>query len=243
MRKFHFAVMVATAGACAVALAGGAAASPGGPKASVLGQVYINDNTAPVNTVAGYNRLSDGTLAALPGSPFVVGGIGGGGADASQGSLQLSADGRYACSHVDRRVGEPASRCSGSSQDGSLQIAQVKCTVEARAAHKPASRSTRLRRARRRGRAGRARQTTTPATTSIGFTLNRGRTILAPDCRRRRSRCSTWRQARRRRLQRRRHEARRCRRSDVARGMRQLGHHRHQRRAPGPCGRLARTPT
>ena len=95
MRKFHFAVMVATAGACAVALAGGAAASPGGPKASVLGQVYINDNTAPVNTVAGYNRLSDGTLAALPGSPFVVGGIGGGGADASQGSLQLSSDGHY----------------------------------------------------------------------------------------------------------------------------------------------------
>ena len=78
MRKFHFAVMVATAGACAVALAGGAAASPGGPKASVLGQVYINDNTAPVNTVAGFNRMSDGTLAPIPGSPFVVGGTGGG---------------------------------------------------------------------------------------------------------------------------------------------------------------------
>jgi 6-phosphogluconolactonase len=121
MRKLYFAVMVATAGACAVVLAGGAAASPGGPKASVLGQVYINDNTSPVNTVAGFNRMSDGTLAPIPGSPFVVGGDGGGSADASQGSLQLSADGRYLLA-VDAASNQIS--VLRIKPDGSLQIAQ-----------------------------------------------------------------------------------------------------------------------
>jgi 6-phosphogluconolactonase (cycloisomerase 2 family) len=61
----------------------------------VVGHVYVNDNTAPVNTVAGFDRHADGTLTALPGSPFVVGGSGTGGPDASQGSLQLSDNGRF----------------------------------------------------------------------------------------------------------------------------------------------------
>ena len=78
MRKFRFAILVALTGACAVLWVGGATASHGGPKASVLGQVYVNDNTAPVNTVAGFDRMSDGTLTPIPGSPFVVGGAGAG---------------------------------------------------------------------------------------------------------------------------------------------------------------------
>jgi len=86
---------VAAAAAAAVFAAGGAAApnSSGGP--AVVGHIYVNDNTTGVNTVAGFDRLADGTLTPIAGSPFAVGGAGTGHAVASQGSLQLSADGRY----------------------------------------------------------------------------------------------------------------------------------------------------
>ena len=60
-----------------------------------MGHVYVNDNTTPGNTVAGFDRNSDGTLTPMQGSPFAVGGSGTDHPDASQGSLQLSADGRY----------------------------------------------------------------------------------------------------------------------------------------------------
>jgi len=82
--------------AAVVATSGAAAAPPPGPHGSqVVGHVYVNDNSAPVNTVAGFDRHADGSLTAIPGSPFAVGGSGTGHPDASQGSLQLSADGRY----------------------------------------------------------------------------------------------------------------------------------------------------
>jgi DNA-binding beta-propeller fold protein YncE len=61
----------------------------------VVGHVYVNDNTAGANTVAGFDRHADGTLTPLPGSPFSVGGAGTGSGIGSQGALQLSADGRY----------------------------------------------------------------------------------------------------------------------------------------------------
>ena len=54
----------------------GGAATLAGNVAGVVGQIYINDNTAPVNTVAGFDRHADGTLTAIPGSPFAVGGAG-----------------------------------------------------------------------------------------------------------------------------------------------------------------------
>lgn len=96
MRAFRFAVLLVLTVAAAVVMVGGAAAAPGDPPASrVIGHVYVNDNTAPVNTVAGFDRHADGTLTTMRGSPFVVGGSGTGHADASQGSLQLSDDGRY----------------------------------------------------------------------------------------------------------------------------------------------------
>jgi 6-phosphogluconolactonase len=96
MRLSRFAVLPLLMVAAAVVVVGGAAAAPGGPRASdVVGHVYVNDNTAPVNTVAGFDRHADGTLTAMRGSPFVAGGSGTGHPDASQGSLQLSADGRY----------------------------------------------------------------------------------------------------------------------------------------------------
>jgi 6-phosphogluconolactonase (cycloisomerase 2 family) len=57
--------------------------------------VYVNDNTAGANTIAGFDRHADGSLSPLPGSPFPAGGAGNGAAVASQGSLQQSADGRF----------------------------------------------------------------------------------------------------------------------------------------------------
>jgi hypothetical protein len=84
------------AAATAVIAAGSAAASPATPPTSrVVGHVYVNDNTAGTNTVAGWDRHADGSLTPIAGSPFSVGGAGGGSPNASQGSLQLSSDGRY----------------------------------------------------------------------------------------------------------------------------------------------------
>src|SRR5947209_4964380 len=61
----------------------------------VVGHVYVNDNTAGANTVAGFARHADGTLTPLAGSPFSVGGAGTGTVTGSQGSIQESSDGRY----------------------------------------------------------------------------------------------------------------------------------------------------
>jgi hypothetical protein len=96
MRAFRLVGLLVLAAATAAVAAGGAAASLAAPPASrIVGHVYVNDNTAPVNGVAGFDRRADGSLTAIPGSPFAVGGAGTGHADASQGSLELSADGRF----------------------------------------------------------------------------------------------------------------------------------------------------
>jgi 6-phosphogluconolactonase len=96
MRASRMAALLVLAIVAAVAAGGAGAAPPGGPHASrVVGHVYANDNTAPANGVAGFDRHADGTLTPMRGSPFAVGGSGTGAPDASQGSLQLSADGRY----------------------------------------------------------------------------------------------------------------------------------------------------
>src|SRR6266571_6530126 len=61
----------------------------------VVGHVYVNDNTAGTNTIGAFDRHADGTLTPEAGSPFAVGGAGTGSGLASQGALQLSADGRF----------------------------------------------------------------------------------------------------------------------------------------------------
>jgi 6-phosphogluconolactonase len=61
----------------------------------VVGHAYVNDNTAGTNSVAGFDRHADGSLTAIPGSPFPIGGAGSGAGLASQGAIQLSSDGRY----------------------------------------------------------------------------------------------------------------------------------------------------
>jgi 6-phosphogluconolactonase len=113
-----FAVLVVLATAALAA----AAASGAAPLSDVVGQLYVNDNTAGVNTVAGYDRHQDGTLTPLTGSPFAVGGAGTGHGVASQGSLQQSADGRYLLA-VD--AGSDQISVLRVKPNGSLQIADV----------------------------------------------------------------------------------------------------------------------
>jgi 6-phosphogluconolactonase len=74
-----------------LALAGPAFAASG----PVVGHVYVDANTAPINTISGFDRHADGTLSPIPGSPFVAGGAGTGSSLASQGAVQVSGDGRY----------------------------------------------------------------------------------------------------------------------------------------------------
>jgi len=122
MRALRFGVLLGLTTLAAVVVAGGAAATPGGQSASaVVGRVYVNDNTAPLNTVAGFDRHADGSLTAMPGSPFAVGGSGTGHPDASQGSLELSADGRYLLA-VD--AGSNQISVLRIKPDGSLQAAE-----------------------------------------------------------------------------------------------------------------------
>jgi 6-phosphogluconolactonase len=61
----------------------------------VVGYTYIDGNTATANTIDGFARHADGSLTALPGSPFAAGGAGLGTGLASQGAIQVTRDGRY----------------------------------------------------------------------------------------------------------------------------------------------------
>ena len=80
----------------ALAVAGATSASASAAHVSaVTGHLYVNDNTARVNTIAAFDRHADGTLTAIPGSPFATDGAGTGKGIGSQGALQQSPDGRY----------------------------------------------------------------------------------------------------------------------------------------------------
>lgn len=88
--------LIASSALLVLAIAGLAVASAGASQRSpTVGHVYVNDNTAGVNTVAGFARHADGALTPLPGSPFAAGGAGSGAPVASQGSLQQTRDGRF----------------------------------------------------------------------------------------------------------------------------------------------------
>jgi 6-phosphogluconolactonase len=118
MRLSRFAVVFLLAVAGAAFIVSGAVAAGGA--SGVVGHVYVNDNTAPVNSVAGFDRHADGSLTPMRGSPFTVGGSGTGHADASQGSLEPSADGRYLLA-VD--AGSNQISVLRIKPDGSLQLA------------------------------------------------------------------------------------------------------------------------
>src|ERR1022692_351287 len=70
-------------------------ASASASASDIVGHVYVNDNTTPTNTIAGFNRHADGTLTPLPDSPFPTGGAGSGVGIGSQGALQITDSGRY----------------------------------------------------------------------------------------------------------------------------------------------------
>jgi 6-phosphogluconolactonase len=89
------ALVLGLATAAALAVPASASASPSDDPSPVVGHVYVNDNTKPVNTIGAFDRHADGTLTPEAGSPFVAGGAGTGAGLASQGALQFSADGRY----------------------------------------------------------------------------------------------------------------------------------------------------
>jgi 6-phosphogluconolactonase len=85
----------------------------------VVGHVYVNDNTAGQNTIAGFARHADGTLTPLPGSPFDAGGAGTGASIGSQGALQTARHGHYLVA-VD--AGSDQISVLRIARDGSLQL-------------------------------------------------------------------------------------------------------------------------
>jgi len=94
--RHHFWKWSRTTLAAVLTLAGAAVApAVAAARSSSRGYVYVNDNTSGTNTVAAFVRQDDGSLAPVPGSPFTAGGAGLGAGLASQGSIQVSSDGRY----------------------------------------------------------------------------------------------------------------------------------------------------
>src|SRR5258706_8638093 len=86
-------------GVCLLATLAGAAAIGSSTAAAatspVVGHVYVNDDTAGTNTIAGFNRHADGTLTPIAGSPFAAGGAGAGSTVPSQGALQVAGGGHF----------------------------------------------------------------------------------------------------------------------------------------------------
>jgi 6-phosphogluconolactonase len=83
------------AGVLALSVAGvGTTAQHAFANQGVVGYIYVNDNTAGSNTVAGYAESPNGSLTALPGSPFAVGGVGFGQGLGSQNSIVVTSNGR-----------------------------------------------------------------------------------------------------------------------------------------------------
>jgi hypothetical protein len=81
--------------ALAAGLSGGLSLTVSAEDDLSTGHVYVNDNTAGVNTIGAFGRHPDGSLSPIAGSPFAAGGKGTGTVVGSQGALQLTGDGRY----------------------------------------------------------------------------------------------------------------------------------------------------
>jgi 6-phosphogluconolactonase (cycloisomerase 2 family) len=85
------------AGVLALGLIGPAvtAAAAAPHHSTVVGHVYVNDNAVGTNTIAAFDRHANGSLTPEPGSPFAAGGAGLGAGTGSQGSLEVTPNGRY----------------------------------------------------------------------------------------------------------------------------------------------------
>jgi len=87
--------LAASAMALATLIVGLAASPVAAAGSPVVGHVYVNNNSATRNTVAGFDRHANGSLTPIAGSPFDAGGAGTGAPYGSAGGLQETADGRY----------------------------------------------------------------------------------------------------------------------------------------------------
>jgi hypothetical protein len=81
--------------AAAAAVAVPASASASADASPVVGHVYVNDNTAGANAIGAFDRHEDGTLTPAAEPQVAAGGAGTGAGLASQGAIQISADGRF----------------------------------------------------------------------------------------------------------------------------------------------------
>jgi 6-phosphogluconolactonase len=91
----HLVRLMATAGLAGALVAGLGVAPVAAAGSPAVGHVYVNNNTAGRNTIAGFDRHADGSLTTLAGSPFDSGGAGTGSPFGSAGGLQRTSDGRY----------------------------------------------------------------------------------------------------------------------------------------------------
>lgn len=93
--------LASTTGAVAAVAAPASAATnqpaswPHSGGGSGVGHVYLDDNTAGLNTIAGFERHADGSLTPLANSPFAAGGAGTGAGLVSQGAIESALGGRY----------------------------------------------------------------------------------------------------------------------------------------------------
>ena len=87
--------IVALGGTIAALVASLTAGTVGAAGSPVVGHLYVNNNTAAPNSIAGFDRHADGSLTTIDGSPFNAGGAGTGQPFGSAGGLQRSTDGRY----------------------------------------------------------------------------------------------------------------------------------------------------
>ena len=87
--------LVAMAGLPVLAATAFASAPLSAAAATHETHIYVNDNTAGVNTIAAFTENADGSLTPVAGSPFTTGGAGKGAIVGSQGSIQATADGRF----------------------------------------------------------------------------------------------------------------------------------------------------
>jgi DNA-binding beta-propeller fold protein YncE len=87
--------LVGLAGVLAALVATITAGTVGATGARTVGHLYVNNNSAGTNTIAGFNRHADGSLSPILGSPFTAGGAGTGLPFGSAGGLQETANGRF----------------------------------------------------------------------------------------------------------------------------------------------------
>ena len=118
-RLARLVALCGTVAALLVGLTAGTVAAAGSP---VVGHVYVNNNTATQNSVAGFDRHADGSLTTLGGSPFDAGGAGTGQPFGSAGGLQRTTDGRYLLA---TDPGSNEISVLKVKQDGSLKLVEV----------------------------------------------------------------------------------------------------------------------